>query len=81
MFFYELSRTILTKTLTGCQESIRMYSTQHLRTLLRIGAEHFKRWGVELLVGQLFDESRLVALAALEILDEACDNSVSYLSI
>ncbi|XP_050686343.1 rapamycin-insensitive companion of mTOR-like isoform X3 [Eriocheir sinensis] len=70
----ELNRAILTKILTGCQESARLYGTQLLRAFIRVGAEDFSRWGVELLVGQLYDESRLVSLAALDVLDEACDN-------
>lgn len=53
-----------------------MYATQLLRALVRVGAEDFSRWGIELLVGQLYDESRLVAHAALDVLDEACDNEV-----
>lgn len=69
-------RAILNKILTGCQESARMYATQLLRALVRVGAEDFSRWGIELLVGQLYDESRLVAHAALDVLDEACDNEV-----
>ncbi|XP_064086614.1 rapamycin-insensitive companion of mTOR-like [Macrobrachium nipponense] len=66
-------RSIFNKILTGCQESARMYATQFLRTLVRAGADNFAHWGIEMLVGQLNDESRLVALAALDVLDEACD--------
>ena len=51
-----------------------MYCTQHLRTLLRAKAEHFERWGIDFLVNQLYDESKLVAVVALDILDEACDS-------
>nr|XP_053655508.1 LOW QUALITY PROTEIN: rapamycin-insensitive companion of mTOR-like [Cherax quadricarinatus] len=69
-----LNRAILTKLLTGCQESARVYATQFLRALVRVGAAHFARWGVELLVAQLYDESRVVSLAALDVLEEACDN-------
>ncbi|CAL4062242.1 unnamed protein product, partial [Meganyctiphanes norvegica] len=69
-----VNRTILSKILTGCSESARMYGTSLLRALLRVEAEGFQRWGVELLVGQLYDESRSVSLAALDVLDEATDN-------
>ncbi|KAG7156669.1 rapamycin-insensitive companion of mTOR-like [Homarus americanus] len=69
-----LNRAILTKILTGCQESARVYATQFLRALVRVGADDFARWGVELLVAQLYDESRIVSLAALDVLEEACDN-------
>ncbi|XP_071552296.1 rapamycin-insensitive companion of mTOR isoform X2 [Panulirus ornatus] len=69
-----LNRAILTKILTGCQESARVYATHLLRALVRVGADNFARWGVELLVTQLYDESHLVSLAALDVLEEACDN-------
>ena len=36
----------------------------------------FSNWGIELLVGQLYDQSRSVALTALSILDEACEDKV-----
>ena len=74
---WPFSRAILTKILTGCQESARLYGTQLLRAFVRVGAEEFSQWGVELLVGQLYDESNIVSLAALDVLDEACDNEVS----
>ena len=36
----------------------------------------FSSWGIEMLVGQLYDQSRSVALTALSILDEACEDKV-----
>ena len=37
----------------------------------------FTTWGIELLVGQLYDQSRSVSMTALSILDEACEDHVS----
>ena len=37
----------------------------------------FNSWGLELLVPQLYDLERRVALVAVEILDEACEEEVS----
>ena len=37
----------------------------------------FNSWGLELLVPQLYDLERRVALEAVEILDEACEEEVS----
>ena len=36
----------------------------------------FSSWGIEMLVSQLYDQSRSVALTALSILDEACEDKV-----
>ena len=38
----------------------------------------FNSWGLELLVPQLYDLERQVALEAVEILDEACEEEVSF---
>ena len=55
----------------------RLYSTKFMRVLLRAKVRSFSSWGIELLVGQLYDQSRSVALTALSILDEACEDHVS----
>lgn len=54
-----------------------MYATQFLRVLVRCRAKDFTKWGIELLVGQLDDPTKLVALTALDILDEAMDHEVN----
>ncbi|KAB7494664.1 Rapamycin-insensitive companion of mTOR [Armadillidium nasatum] len=69
-----LNRTILSKILTHKKDGNRMYATQFLRVLVRCHAKDFTKWGIELLVGQLDDPSKLVALTALDILDEAMDH-------
>lgn len=66
-------RQILARVLTCQQESSRLYATQFLLVLLRAGLRHFEQWGVELLVTQLFDQSKAVSLIALSILHEACE--------
>lgn len=66
------SRTILSKILTSTSDAIRLYATQFLRILLRAEISNFTDWTVELLLFQLFDQNNSVALAALDILDEAC---------
>lgn len=54
-----------------------MYATKFLRVLIRARALDFAEWGIELLVGQLYDESKLVALAALDVLDEVLEDEVN----
>jgi len=48
-----------------------------LRVLLRARVPGFQQWGVELLVQQLYDESKAVASEALAVLSEACEDEVS----
>lgn len=64
---------ILAKTLTCHQESSRLYATQFLLVLLRANILRFENWGIELLVKQLFDQSKAVQLTALSTLHEACE--------
>lgn len=73
-------RKILAKILTCQQESSRLYATQFLLVLMRAGIPHFEKWGIALLVTQLFDNSKAVSLAALNILHEACEQR-SYLEV
>lgn len=68
------SRTLLTKVLTCVSESARLYATNYLRVLLRAGVCDFSKWAIELLVLQLYDKSSAVSLAAIDVLDEACDS-------
>lgn len=66
-------RLILAKVLTCKQESARLYATQFLLVLLRAGVPNFEQWAMELLVNQLFDQSKAVSLTALNITHEACE--------
>uniref|UniRef100_T1J225 peptidylprolyl isomerase n=1 Tax=Strigamia maritima TaxID=126957 RepID=T1J225_STRMM len=68
-----MSRIIFSKILNASPESSRLYATNMIRILVRLHLPDFSKWGMELLVTQVYDESRSVSLAALDILDEACD--------
>ncbi|XP_014226936.1 rapamycin-insensitive companion of mTOR [Trichogramma pretiosum] len=54
-------------------ESTRMYATQFLRILFRTRVNDVRFWAFGLLLQRLNDESRMVALTALEALHEACE--------
>ncbi|XP_025081196.1 rapamycin-insensitive companion of mTOR-like [Pomacea canaliculata] len=71
------AQAVLSKALTSTPENCRLYATRLLRVLLRSGMQGFNTWGLELLVTQLYDQSKSVAMAALTILDEACDIEVN----
>ncbi len=47
-----------------------------MRVLLRLNAPFFISWGMEMLIGQLYDLSSDVADEAIDILDEACEEEV-----
>ena len=47
-----------------------------MRVFLRAKVKDFNLWGIEFLVGQLYDQSKSVAMTALTILDEACEVKV-----
>ncbi|XP_045157719.2 rapamycin-insensitive companion of mTOR-like isoform X2 [Mercenaria mercenaria] len=66
-------RAVLSKALCAGSEAGRLYSTKMMRILLRAKVKDFSQWGIEFLVGQLYDQSRSVAMTALTILDEACE--------
>ncbi|TRY97901.1 hypothetical protein DNTS_034131, partial [Danionella cerebrum] len=72
-----LARVILSKILTAATDSCRLYATKHLRVLLRANVEFFSNWGIELLVTQLHDRSKVVSMEALDILDEACEEKAN----
>ena len=48
-----------------------------LRVLLRTGTPFFGSWGIEMLVLQLYDKVKAVAMEALTVLSEACEEEVS----
>ncbi|XP_077571303.1 rapamycin-insensitive companion of mTOR-like isoform X3 [Stigmatopora nigra] len=72
-----LARVILSKILTAATDTCRLYATKHLRVLLRAGVEFFSSWGMELLVTQLHDHSKVVSMEALDVLDEACEDKAN----
>ncbi|KAL5486702.1 hypothetical protein EMCRGX_G019218 [Ephydatia muelleri] len=67
------ARAILSKILTTGSKEMRLYATQHLRVHLRAKMPVFNSWGMELLITQLYDLDKEVAMEAIDILDEACD--------
>ncbi|EDV23413.1 uncharacterized protein TRIADDRAFT_58016 [Trichoplax adhaerens] len=75
------SRVVLSKALTANDEHIRMYGTKYLRALLRAGVSNFSKWGLELLVTQLYDTNEEIAACALEITTEACEDKTCLESI
>ncbi|KAL1513243.1 hypothetical protein ABEB36_002676 [Hypothenemus hampei] len=67
------ARDILDAVLTCDIESSRLYATQFLLVLLRVGCASFSGWAIRLLYRQLDDTSRKVSLSALSTLQEACE--------
>ncbi|GBP13072.1 Rapamycin-insensitive companion of mTOR [Eumeta japonica] len=57
----------------------RVYSTQFLTVLLRSRIPNFEIWGIPLIIQQTKDHDRSVALAAIEVLEEACHEKVRLL--
>lgn len=77
-----LPRQVLEKALVASERSTgRLYATQFMLVLLRAKIPNFEVWGLPLLIKQTRDKERKVVLAALEILDEACHDRVSYRQI
>lgn len=76
--FDETPRKILEKAMSASdRRSGRLYATQFMLVLLRARIPNFEVWGLPLLIEQTKDTNRVVALAALEILDEASHDRVS----
>ena len=47
-----------------------------MRVFLRVNAPFFSNWGMEMLIGQLYDTDDTVREEAIDILDEACEEEV-----
>ena len=54
-----------------------MYTANFMRVLLRARVAFFSSWGIEMLVMQLYDQSKAVAMEALSVISEACEDEVS----
>ncbi|TPX33890.1 hypothetical protein SmJEL517_g03313 [Synchytrium microbalum] len=67
-------RVILSKVMTSAYKHIRLFATNHLRSLLRSGVVDFSVWGVPLLVTQLYDPTPEVCERAVAVLEEACND-------
>lgn len=72
-----IPRIILSKILTASSSATRLYSTSHMRVLLRARVAFFHSWGIELLVTQLYDTDNQVAVEAADVLDEACEDEAN----
>ena len=47
-----------------------------MRALLRLGVPFFSNWCMDLLITQLYDQSRNVSMRSLSVLNEACEDQV-----
>jgi Rapamycin-insensitive companion of mTOR RasGEF_N domain len=60
-------------------QNSRLYATSFLRVMLRaVPSVDFSQWGLKLLVQQLEDSHKPVAMLALSLLSEACEDPVSW---
>lgn len=74
-------RQILETILKSGSDSSRLYATQFLVVLLRARVPNFHEWGLPLVINQISDKSKSVRLAALNMLDEACDEHIFLQSL
>lgn len=73
-----MPRQVLEKAMAASERtSGRLYATQFMLVLMRSKINNFEVWGLPLLIKQTKDKERVVVLAALEILDEACHDRVN----
>ena len=67
-------RVMLSKALTACPKSIRVYSTRFLRKYATsTGGGQSWEWAIRLLVTQLYDPEVQVSEIAVQILEEVCN--------
>ena len=75
-----MTRIILSKALTATSEAARLYTASFMRVLLRARVPFLSNWGMEMLVMQLYDQSKPVAMEALSVISEACEEEVNIAS-
>ena len=68
---------IILLALTEGTDACRLYATRFLGVLVRCRTANVAQWGIKLLVDKLFDDSELIATAAVDILDDACDDKMN----
>lgn len=61
-------------------DNVRMYATEFLLVLARCDVPNFCKWGLDLLVAQMYDENKLIATASINILHELCHDQVRKIS-
>ncbi len=71
-----MARIILSKALTASSENARLYTASFMRVLMRAKVPFLSNWGMEMLVTQLYDQSKSVAMEALSVISEACEEEV-----
>lgn len=70
------NRKILSKIISSAtMEQTRLYATQFLRLIMRAKMAEACQWALALIIGRLTDDSKTVALAALEALHEVCEEA------
>ncbi len=69
------AHTLLETFLKSGSFHLRKYSINHLRLLYRAQLSDFHTWGIQLLVSQLEQPDKDLGLAALSVLEEACEDS------
>ncbi|XP_067933265.1 rapamycin-insensitive companion of mTOR-like [Watersipora subatra] len=62
-------------------ENARLYTADFMRALLRLGVPYFSNWCMELLITQLYDQSKDVAMRSLSVINEACENQTNLRSL
>lgn len=73
----DLPRSILEQAMQASERRAgRLYATQFMTVLLRAKITNFEVWGLPLLIKQTKDTNRVVALTALDIIDEAAHERV-----
>lgn len=76
-----VTRKVLENALTSAtSRGGRLYATQFLVVLLRARIPNFEVWGIPMIIHQTKDTDRSVALAAMDVLEEACHEKVSSMS-
>lgn len=75
-------RLILEKALTASpSQPSRLYATQFLLVLLRARLPTVEEWGIPLLLKQVLDRDRSIAMTSLNILEEACHENLYLLEL
>lgn len=71
-----VTRIILSKAMSSPVENVRMYATEFLLVLARCDVPNFCKWGLDLLVAQMYDENKIIAMTSINILHELCYDPV-----
>ena len=77
-FYFQIFVNFFNKLIS--LQKVKIYTASYLRIILRCNPSSFSEWAISLIISLLHDESRTVASQALDVIDEACDNTVSIIS-